>query len=934
MHRSLHFILPALILWSTLPTLRADHYAGGSLTYECMGNNFYRINLDLLLDCSNNTLAAQNLNLVSDCGVIFTLNNIPQIANEEISQVCSGAFTTCNAGALSGLRRRRFQQTVFLSPCDGWTISWYVCCRNTSENLTGGPGLYLETKLNNFNGICDMSPAVANESSPTVCAGQPVEYNPGYYDPDGHRMSFDLIAARYAAPLPTPTNYRPGFSGTAPIPGIVLDPVTGQLSFTPTVTGRYIVVLKVTTYSATNAVIGTVMRDFLVTVVNCANPPPVPNAPVVTGATLVGPHAITACDGVPFCVDLPFTDANAAQAVTLVSNALARLPGATYGLTGTNPVVATLCWTPDLGHRYTNIHFRATDPSCPIPNVTSTALFIQVDPIPAVPPDAGIDGTIVRCPDDPPIDLFSALGGTPETGGTWTFMGAPHGPTYQYGTDSPGDYIYTVVGASPCATSSATVTVLEGSVGLTLELQSGTTAPGTVTYEVLDETGTSTLLSGNNPIPANSIGTAALCLPDGCYQLRVTDNAGDGLLGYILREAGPNGRRLIDDRMNMSDGVSQIAGAGTFCLPLGEVEPIWSSCDKLDWVDNKFIVCHANAPVTAQYGVTNATSGYEFWFFDPNGTYSFRRFRSHATSDGTGSGALRACHFKINGWVNTVATPHIPANILLNVRVRGRVAGNNLAFGPACLFKIDPSLATCPRVELQDDPANVDDYSCGVSRDFGGPSNPGNRIHADPPQPIPVVASNQVRYQFRFRITGEGICIVRPPQTSARMVLNWTNGTPLECSKTYEVDVRVSLDGGATWCFGPAGSSAAVACADTEDWGKVCLVTINPCAAADGDSNALAGNDGQGEHSVALYPNPNRGDQLYLNVRNVQEGVNTVNVDVYDLTGKRVLVHTIAAKVGVVNGAIHLGGELAGGLYLVNITAGDKKYTERLVIQP
>ncbi|HNU56885.1 MAG TPA: MopE-related protein [Flavobacteriales bacterium] len=474
-----------------------------------------------------------------------------------------------------------------------------------------------------------------------------------------------------------------------------------------------------------------------------------------------------------------------------------------------------------------------------------------------------------------------------------------------------------------------------------LELQSDGGDAAGVTYEVLDETGTSTVLSGNNPIPAGSIGTLTLCLPDGCYQLRVTDGAGDGLLGYVLREVGANGRRLIDNTGNMSDGVSAIANGGSFCVPLGDDRPIHSSCDKLDWVNNKFIVCHANAAVSAQYGVTNTTSGYEFWFFDPNGSYSYRRFRSHATSDGTGSGATRACHFKVNGWFANVANPHLPANILLNVRVRGRVAGTNLAFGPACQFKIDPVLAACPRVKLQDDPANTSDYSCGVSRDFGGASNPNNRIYANPPQPIPVVASSAVRYQFRFRITGENICIVRPPQQSARMVLNWTTGTPLECSKTYEVDVRVSLDGGATWCFGPAGSSEAAACADNEAWGKLCLVTINPCAEVSGGTNALAGDNsttagdyGQHERSVALHPNPNRGDQLFLSVTKVDEGVNTVSVDILDLTGQHVMARTIAVTDGFVNTNLELRRDLGAGLYLVSITAGDKTYTERLVIQP
>ncbi|MEZ4788669.1 MAG: lamin tail domain-containing protein [Flavobacteriales bacterium] len=462
-----------------------------------------------------------------------------------------------------------------------------------------------------------------------------------------------------------------------------------------------------------------------------------------------------------------------------------------------------------------------------------------------------------------------------------------------------------------------------------------------ISWEILYQNDATVVCSGGGYLPGITDPIVeSCCLPIGCFRLRVSDSGGDGFVtgGYQLRESGANGRRIIDNFGNFTSGSTSAIGStyenGAFCVPIGDIAPIFSSCDKLDWVNNKFIVCHADPAVSAEYGVSNATSGYEFWFFDPNGGYSFRRFRSHATSDGYGSGATRACHFKINGWYNSISTPHIPADILLNVRVRGRVAGSNLPFGPACQFKIDAALAACPRVKLQDDPANTSDYSCGVSRNFGGSSNPNNRIYANPPQPIPVVASSAVRYQFRFRITGENVCIVRPPQTSARMVLNWTNGTPLECNRTYEVDVRVSLDGGATWCFGPAGSSQAAACADTEDWGKVCLVTINPCALPNGGGNALAGNDGQGVQSVALYPNPNRGDQLFVSLSNVQEGVNTVNVDVYDLTGKRVMARTIAVQDGFVKTNLDLNGDLSGGMYMVNITSGDKTYTERLVIQP
>ncbi len=523
------------------------------------------------------------------------------------------------------------------------------------------------------------------------------------------------------------------------------------------------------------------------------------------------------------------------------------------------------------------------------------------------------------------------------TGGASVCGGGLQSSTSWTGTAGTTYYVY-VSGYASTSVGTFNLSVTCGSTavscpanGLNLEFQNDAN-PGQVTWEVYSANGNQRVLNGADLIPANNIGTQALCLPNGCYRLRVLDSAGDGMTtgGYELRTS--SGDRVIDNTNNFSTGsVSAISGNQTFCLPLGTDKPIFSSCDKLDWVNNKFIVVAANPAVSAQYGVSNANSGYEFWFYDPNGSYSFRRFRSHATSDGYGSGALRACHFKVNGWVNSGATPHLPANTLLNVRVRGRVAGSNLEFGPACQFKIDATLAACPRVKLQDDPANTSDYSCGVFRNFGGGGNANNRIYANPPQAVPAVASSNVRYQFRFRIPGEGICIVRPPQTSAQMTLNWTTGTLLECSKTYEVDVRVSLNGGATWCFGPATTDQAAACADTDDWGKVCNVTINPCGGGNGGaSNMIV----DGNSTFTMYPNPNRGDQFFVSLSNVEKGVNTVSVDIYDLTGKRVMARTIPVQDGFVNTNVELGSQLAGGLYMVNVTAGDKAYTERLVIQP
>ena len=90
-----------------------------------------------------------------------------------------------------------------------------------------------------------------------------------------------------------------------------------------------------------------------------------------------------------------------------------------------------------------------------------------------------------------------------------------------------------------------------------------------------------------------------------------------------------------------------------------------------------------------------------------------------------------------------------------------------------------------------------------------------------------------MRYQFRFRIPAEGVCIVRPPQTSPTLYLNWSanSGPQLEASKTYEVEVRVSKDQGATWCV----DAPSPACdpSPVTIWGKTCNVTISSVCTLD-----------------------------------------------------------------------------------------------------
>jgi len=145
----------------------------------------------------------------------------------------------------------------------------------------------------------------------------------------------------------------------------------------------------------------------------------------------------------------------------------------------------------------------------------------------------------------------------------------------------------------------------------------------------------------------------------------------------------------------------------------------------------------------------------------------------------------------------------------------------------------------------------------------------------------------------------------------------WVNTNGLTCGKTYEVDVRASFDGGSSWCTA------------NEPYGDVCLLTTS-CSfgmAEEGGSSTAS------EARMAMYPNPNRGDVVRLNLSSVEEGVETVSVDIYDAQGVRVATRTIAVQDGFVNADLDLSGALSNGLYMVNVTAGAATYNERLVIQ-
>ncbi|MCB0763831.1 MAG: hypothetical protein KDB84_03940, partial [Flavobacteriales bacterium] len=350
---------------------------------------------------------------------------------------------------------------------------------------------------------------------------------------------------------------------------------------------------------------------------------------------------------------------------------------------------------------------------------------------------------------------------------------------------------------------------------------------------------------GGQSVITGGIYPEVTCVPDGDFRFLVLNGSS---MRYVLRTAGNPGTRLIDNQSPVSGAHSvaefstspaALSSSGPIQNPVGPTELLFTSCDKYFWKKGEFVVVNEDPDVAAVWipgAGTNqsSTTGYDFWFYDPNGTYSFIRQRRHNVTDGFGNvGSARTCHMQVNNW----ATANwIPNQLPLNVRVRAVVENVPKNWGPACRFVRDDALANCTPTWLMDVPGNPF-ISCNTIRAFNNQSI--NRVYARP-------VSGATKYEFTFN-TAEGP-IVREV-TTYYVTLGWNASVapPLVDGAVYDVTVRAFKGG--VYC--PAG--------------KVCTVQI--CNTPASCTNDLSGGsqnsaiDAVTGAALNMWPNPNRGDQ-------------------------------------------------------------------------
>ena len=463
--------------------------SGGNITWTCNGGNTYLLSLTLYRDCdgismpntintnlsANPSFTSSSLSISNSCGLnpTFTgLTTLTLISNTEVSQLCPPqlAQSECSGGTLPGMEEYVYQTEITLPDCDCWTFSYTLCCRNNAiTNLANPASDYstIQSTLCNATGpSCNNSPDFTAQPIPYICNNVPFCYDYGVVEPDGNTLSYSFTSALNSG---NPSGYAAGYNANSPIPGITIDPLTGQICFTPTTNGNFVVTIMLTETDAAGNVIGTYMQDIQFVIMNCPNIPPSSpnNITNVTGSgTVTGNTSIQLCENDDFCAEVVFTDADAGDIVTLSSNLAAVLPGSTITINNGSPASATICWTENLGGpAFYSFSVDAIDDACPIPGINSFTVDVTVL--------SSTDPACFNCSLTASILSQDNLNCNGASNGSLTVTQSSGTPGYQYSIDagatwqnsptfnglSAGNYTITIEDATPCqATVSTTIT--------------------------------------------------------------------------------------------------------------------------------------------------------------------------------------------------------------------------------------------------------------------------------------------------------------------------------------------------------------------------------------------------------------------------------------------------------------------------------------------
>lgn len=247
----------------------------------------------------------------------------------------------------------------------------------------------------------------------------------------------------------------------------------------------------------------------------------------------------------------------------------------------------------------------------------------------------------------------------------------------------------------------------------------------------------------------------------------------------------------------------------------------------------------------------------------------------------------------ILGWV-----PGIQYGKTYNVRVKANVGGDWGEFGDICQVSLVYPIPTT-KVRFAD---------CGITL-----LSLTQNIFCDG-------VAGATDYQWEISNTEFNfLAVFTRNSTNTNFQLGWIAG--IQFQAVYDVRVRAKVAG--EWA----------------EFGFVCQITAPKIPGTLKEGNFDSGDETfsktpEPEHQLSIFPNPSKGETISISLSGFENTESPVSVDVYDILGNKVFSrNSITAGRNNLLAEINSHGELATGIYILNVSAKNKNYYDRIVIK-
>jgi len=244
------------LFYVCISPLIAGHIVSGTMHYACTSVGNYDIELIIYRDCSG---GAANLDDPASIAIYQedNLYGTLSVPLTSLESVAAQPYEDCEANSMFYCLQKgkyKFTQTLPLSS-SAYTFVYQRCCWSAQianiENPTER-GVTIKTDITpEAQQVCNTQNSVDFPLSFATCPGAEVTYNFPVMDAEGDSLVYDLCTPLEGPGPYFPLPYGAGFSEEMPFPtvdGISFDPETGELTFTPSIVGRYVFGLCVTEY--------------------------------------------------------------------------------------------------------------------------------------------------------------------------------------------------------------------------------------------------------------------------------------------------------------------------------------------------------------------------------------------------------------------------------------------------------------------------------------------------------------------------------------------------------------------------------------------------------------------------------------------------------------------------------------------------------------